>query len=87
MRIADRMFGWLLVVASLLHAYGSIVSYARVPVTLVWALAGAFAGLPRCKLSSGRPVQRPSSRVAQSCGLRRLGRCGTRVRQSDRQYL
>jgi hypothetical protein len=32
-------------VASLLHAYGSVVSYGNAPRTLVWALSGSLAGL------------------------------------------
>jgi phage tail tape-measure protein len=45
MKTADRTFGWLLVVASLLHTYGSFMSYENAPITLVWALSGSLAGL------------------------------------------
>jgi hypothetical protein len=45
MKIVDLIFGWLLVVGSLLHAFGSIGAYGNTPVTLVWALSGGLAGL------------------------------------------
>ena len=45
MKTLDRIFGWVLVVASLLHAFGSIAVYSKTPVTLVWALSGTLAGL------------------------------------------
>ena len=45
MKIVDRIFGWLLVVASLLHTLGAVGAYRNMPVTLVWALSGTLAGL------------------------------------------
>jgi hypothetical protein len=41
----DYTFGCLLVIASFMHAYGSFHSYSKAPVTLVWALSGALAGI------------------------------------------
>ncbi len=58
MKTLDRVIGWLLVVASLLHAYGSIATYRNTRVTLVWALSGSLAGLLVANLNllrAGRP--------------------------------
>lgn len=61
MEVADRVFGWLLVVGSLLHAMGSVVAYRNTPVTLVWALSGTLAGLLVAGLNLLR-VGRPHDR-------------------------
>ena len=45
MRYVDRTFGWLLVLCSLLHAYGSVSAYKGRPETLLWALSATLAGL------------------------------------------
>ncbi len=45
MKIIDKVFGWLLVVGSLLHAIGSFAAYKYVPETLLWALSTSLAGL------------------------------------------
>ncbi len=62
MRTADCIFGWLLILASIMHAYGSIASYSKTPVTLVWALSGALAGILVASLNLlriGRAQDRP----------------------------
>ena len=61
MKIADSIFGWLLILASLMHSYGSLHSYSNAPVTLVWAQAGALAGIMLAAvnlLRIGRPKDR-----------------------------
>jgi hypothetical protein len=62
MKIVDRIFGWLLVVGSLLHAFGSLAAYKNTPVTLVWALSGALAGLLVAGLNLLR-ADRPNDRA------------------------
>ena len=44
MRTIDRVFGALLFIGSVLHAYGSIVGYKFGTPELVWALSGSLAG-------------------------------------------
>jgi hypothetical protein len=61
-KIADRIFGWLLIVGSLLHAMGSVAGYRNMPVTLVWALSGTLAGLLLAGLNLLR-VERPNDRA------------------------
>ena len=59
--MVDRIFGWLLIVGSLLHAVGSVTGYRSTPVTLVWALSGSLAGLLLATLNllrAGRPNDR-----------------------------
>jgi hypothetical protein len=62
MKIVDRIFGWLLVLGSLLHAMGSVAAYRNTPVTLVWALSGTLAGLLVAGLNLLR-VSRPHDRA------------------------
>lgn len=40
----DQFFGVMLLVGSVLHAYGSIAFYRLGSVELVWALSGSLAG-------------------------------------------
>jgi peptidoglycan/LPS O-acetylase OafA/YrhL len=42
-RTVDRAFGVLLLIGAILHAYGSIRTYAAGTPTLVWALSGSLA--------------------------------------------
>jgi len=54
----DRFFGALLLVGSVLHAYGSISSYQLGSTELVWALSGSLAGVLTSVLNlvrAGRP--------------------------------
>ena len=44
MKLFDKVFGVLLLVASMLHAYGSMSSYKFGSQELVWALSGSLAG-------------------------------------------
>jgi len=62
MKTADRSIAVLLVVACLLHTYGSLVYYRNVPITLVWSLSGSLAGLLVAAvnfLRVGRPGDHP----------------------------
>jgi hypothetical protein len=57
----DRGFGWLLVVGSVLHAFGSISAFGQNPRVLLWALSGSLAGLLVAAfnlLRVGRPADR-----------------------------
>lgn len=45
MKTVDYVFGWLLVVASLMHGAGSVVAYRHKPELLLWAEAATLAGL------------------------------------------
>ena len=45
MRLADRLFGWLLVLGGLLHAGGSWSGYRSTPELLLWALSGSLAAI------------------------------------------
>ena len=62
MNAADRTFGWLLVIASLLHIIGAVGQYSGRPVLLVWALSATLAGLLLAALNLLR-VGRPGDRV------------------------
>jgi hypothetical protein len=62
MKTVDRVFGWLLVVSSLLHGIGSVVALLHVnPDMLVWAESGTLAGLLVAGLNLLR-VNRPLDR-------------------------
>ncbi len=59
-------------VASLLHAYGSYVSYGNSPRTLVWALSGSLAGLLVAAvnlLRSGRQSDRTLAAISLAGSL------------------
>jgi len=62
MNAADRTFGWLLVLGSLFHIIGAVGQYSGQPVTLVWALSAALAGLLLAALNLLR-VGRPRDRM------------------------
>jgi hypothetical protein len=68
MKLVDRVFGWLLVVGSLLHAGGSVAAYRNTPVALVWALSGTLAGLLVAGLNLLR-VDRPQDRALARLSL------------------
>jgi hypothetical protein len=62
MRTLDRVFGWLLVVGGLLHAFGSWAGYRNAPEQLLWAWSGSLAALLLASLNllrTGRPADRP----------------------------
>ena len=62
MTIIDRVFGWLLVLGGLLHAYGSWDGYRSTPELLLWAWSGSLAVLLLAALNllrTGRPADRP----------------------------
>ena len=62
MKTADRVFGWLLVLAGVLHLIGSAVSVRSRPELLVWAQAGGLAVLLVAALNLMR-VNRPADRT------------------------
>ncbi|HUQ77001.1 MAG TPA: hypothetical protein VM183_19940 [Burkholderiales bacterium] len=57
----DRIFGWMLVVGGLLHAWGSWTGYRNAPELLLWAWSGSLAALLLAALNLlriGRPTDR-----------------------------
>ena len=62
MKIADRTFGGLLALASLLHAVGSVARYGDRHETLLWALSATLAGLLLASMNLLR-VGRPHDRT------------------------
>jgi len=61
MRTIDRTFGWLLVIASLMHSAGSYMVYQHKPELLLWSEAAGLAGLLLAGLNllrAGRPLDR-----------------------------
>ena len=73
MKIADRIFGWLLVLGALLHAGGSIAAARNNPQLLVWALSGSLAALLVAAMNLLR-VNRPQDRsLAALCFFGSVG--------------
>lgn len=68
MKTVDRIFGWLLVVSSLLHGIGSIAALLHTNLDmLVWAESGMLAGLMAAAvnlLRAGRPHDRALALVS-----------------------
>jgi len=83
-KIIDRIFGWLLVIGALLHAYGSLMFYGPSTVTLVWALSGSLAALLLAALNLMR-INRPADRTLAYVLRRRarLVRARACVRRRD----
>src|SRR5262245_25287476 len=61
MKAVDRIFGWLLVLGSVLHCGGSFAVYKSKPDLFLWAEAGGLAGLLVAALNILR-VSRPNDR-------------------------
>jgi hypothetical protein len=62
----DRIFGVLLLVGAVLHAYGSISSYRVGSTELVWALSGSLAAALTAVLNlvrAGRPEDITVARI------------------------
>ncbi len=62
MKPIDRTFGWLLIICSVLHAFGSITAYKGRPETLLWALSATLGGLFLAALNLLR-IGRPGDRI------------------------
>jgi hypothetical protein len=62
MNSVDRTFGWLLVIGSLLHAFGSYSAYNGRHEMLLWALSATLAGLLLAALNLLR-IGRPGDRT------------------------
>lgn len=58
----DRTFGWLLVISSVLHAFGSCSAYKGRHEILLWALSATLAGLLLAALNLLR-IGRPGDRA------------------------
>lgn len=58
MKTVDYVFGWLLVLASLMHGAGSVAAYRHKPELLLWAEAATLASLLLAAINllrAGRP--------------------------------
>jgi hypothetical protein len=67
LKIADRAFGWLLVLGGLLHAMGSWAAYRDKPDVLLWAWTGSLAALLLAAINllrAERPYDRPLAWVS-----------------------
>ena len=72
MKTLDRLFGALLLVGSVLHAYGSISFYPARSPELVWALSGSLAGGLTAVLNlvrAGRPADYTLAWIAFGASL------------------
>jgi hypothetical protein len=61
MRIADRIFGWLLLLGGLGHGLGSLKAYMHKPELLLWAECAMLAGWLLAAINllrAGRPGDR-----------------------------
>jgi hypothetical protein len=67
MRMLDRIFGWLMVVAALLHCYGSWLSYHADHMTLLWALSGGIAEIYLAAMNLVRAERRHDLVIARLC--------------------
>ena len=45
MKIIDRVFAWILILAGLLHGIGSIHMYRNEPMTMLWSLCATLLTL------------------------------------------
>lgn len=62
MKTVDCLFGWLLVLASLMHGAGSVLAYGHKPELLLWAEAATLAGLLLAAINLLR-ADRPGDRT------------------------
>lgn len=62
MRITDKIFGWLLLLSSLLHGWGSWMHYHAQPEMLLWAEGAGLAGMLVAALNLMR-ANRPQDRT------------------------
>lgn len=89
MKTADYAFGWLLVVASLMHGAGSVLAYRHKPELLLWAEAATLAGLllAAINLSSRWQAGRPCPGLGELRGMRGMDSCSCQFRASGREPL
>lgn len=76
MKTLDRIFGLLLVVASLMHSLGSYLVYRHKPELMLWALGTGLAGLLLAGMNllrAGRPQDRALGWMCFAGGLGWLG--------------
>lgn len=62
MKPIDHTFGWLLVICSILHIFGSYSLYQGRPETFLWSLSATLAGLLVAALNLLR-IGRPGDRA------------------------
>ncbi len=67
MRITDKIFGWLLLLSSLLHGWGSWMHYHAQPEMLLWAEGAGLAGMLVAALNLMR-ANRPQDRTLAWAG-------------------
>ena len=61
MKIIDRVFAWILILAGLLHGIGSIHMYRNEPMTMLWSLCATLLTLLLAAINLLR-VERPGDR-------------------------
>jgi hypothetical protein len=67
MRTVDRIFGWLMVVAALLHTLGSWLVYRSQHELLLWSLAATLAELYLAGMNLIRAERRHDLVLARLC--------------------
>ena len=68
MNLADRIFGWLMVISALLHGFGSYQLLPRLSELQIWSFSGALAALLLGALHLMR-VGRPGDRMLTMVAL------------------
>lgn len=67
MRMFDRIFGWLMVVAALLHSFGAWSAYRSQHEMLLWSLAAGLAELYLAGMNLIRAERRHDLSLARLC--------------------
>jgi len=67
MRMLDRIFGWLMVVAALLHLVGSFKLYHAQHEVLLWAVCAGLAELYLAAMNLMRAERRHDLTLARVC--------------------
>ena len=67
MRMVDRIFGWLMVAAALLHSFGAWSAYHSQHEMLLWSLAAGLAELYLAGMNLIRAERRHDLSLARLC--------------------
>jgi hypothetical protein len=67
MRMLDRIFGWLMVAAALLHCYGSFPKYHADSILLLWSLGTGLAEIFLGAMNLVRAERRHDLVLARLC--------------------
>ncbi len=79
MKLLDKTFGVLLLVGSMLHAYGSMSSYQFGTQELVWALAGSLAGGLTAAINLLRAARPEDTTLAWVAFVASIGWCAVAI--------